>query len=175
MFISLLSHVLCAWFAFALPAYATYKALAHSPSLDTLQALSVYWAVIGAFVAVEQTLGSFLSWLPFYWELRTVFLLYISLPQTNGAPYVYKTLLEPWLLKNERDIDDAMTSAQSNVVAFCQTRFAALVDLVRSQLDKSGQGMSNGNAHGPLDNLKSLIAAFAPKDPSDSHVNTAAN
>lgn len=51
-----------AWFAFALPCYSTYKALTHSPSADTLQALSTYWAVVGAFVAFEQTLGLFLSW-----------------------------------------------------------------------------------------------------------------
>lgn len=51
-----------AWFAFALPCYSTYKALAHSASADTLQALAMYWAVIGAFVAFEQTLGLFLSW-----------------------------------------------------------------------------------------------------------------
>lgn len=82
MFMSLASHVLwyvsalshppshpscSAWFAFALPSYSTYKALAHSASADTLQALSTYWAVIGAFIAFEQSLGLFLSWsvLPF--------------------------------------------------------------------------------------------------------------
>ena len=78
MFVSLLSRLLwyvrprpsaprsssppSAWFAFALPCYSTYKALAHSASADALQALSMYWALIGAFTAFEQTLGLFCSW-----------------------------------------------------------------------------------------------------------------
>lgn len=88
-----------AWFAFLLPSYSTYKALS-SPLSGELQNLSMYWAVIGAFIAAETTIGPFVSWLvillpvstlltpifmtcrlPFYWEIRTLFLLYISLPQ----------------------------------------------------------------------------------------------
>jgi receptor expression-enhancing protein 1/2/3/4 len=193
MFMSLVSHILCAWFAFALPSYSTYKALAHSASADTLQALSTYWAVIGAFLAFEQSLGLFLSWLPFYWELRTVFLLYISLPQTQGSTYVYKTCLEPWFSKNEADLDVAMVSAQTNVVAFCRTRIAALLDFVWSFLNNtpvSGQSTPDGDAQKPaaaltisVDHLKglwttygpSVLAAFAPKDTTDAHASSGAH
>jgi receptor expression-enhancing protein 1/2/3/4 len=241
MFMSLVSHILwyvsahpvlarscvrSAWFAFALPSYSTYKALAHSASADTLQALSTYWAVIGAFLAFEQSLGLFLSWsvlpfssppcpethprLPFYWELRTVFLLYISLPQTQvrppfmphpfpfttplqGSTYVYKTCLEPWFSKNEADLDVAMVSAQTNVVAFCRTRIAALLDFVWSFLNNtpvSGQSTPDGDAQKPaaaltisVDHLKglwttygpSVLAAFAPKDTTDAHASSGAH
>ncbi|KAG8219669.1 TB2/DP1, HVA22 family-domain-containing protein [Butyriboletus roseoflavus] len=175
-----------AWFAFALPCYSTYKALAHAASANTLQALSMYWAVIGAFIAFEQTLGLFLSWLPFYWELRTIFLLYLSLPQTQGSVYVYKTYFEPWCSKNEADLDAAMASAQSNAIVFCRTRIAALVDLVWSFLNKtsvSAQSPPSGDAHKPaypVDQLKDLwaaygprvLATFAPKDTSDGHVSS---
>ncbi|KAF8560211.1 hypothetical protein OG21DRAFT_1502545 [Imleria badia] len=187
MLISLASQFIGAWFAFALPSYATYKALAHSAPADTLQALSTYWAVIGAFIAFEHTLGLFLSWLPFYWELRTIFLLYISLPQTQGSVYVYKTLLEPWFAKNEADLDAVLTSAQTNTIDFCRTRITALFDLVGSALNKTpvaGQSTPTGDAQKPaisVDNLKglwanygpSVLAAFAPKDTSDAHVSTA--
>ncbi|KAI9461761.1 TB2/DP1, HVA22 family-domain-containing protein [Boletus coccyginus] len=192
MFVALLSHVLCAWFAFALPCYSTYKVLTHSPSADTLQALSTYWAVVGAFIAFEQTLGLFLSWLPFYWELRTIFLLYISLPQTQGSAYVYKTCLEPWFSQNEANLDVAMASAHTNAIAFCMTRITALLDRVWSLLNKTsltGQPSPSGDAQNPayplapLDHLKglwttygpSVVAAFAPKDTSDAHGSSSAH
>ncbi|KAH0838171.1 TB2/DP1, HVA22 family-domain-containing protein [Lanmaoa asiatica] len=180
MFISLISHLLCAWFAFVLPCYSTYKALAHSAPADTLRPLAVYWAVIGAFTAFEQTFGLFLSWLPFYWELRTIFLLYLSLPQTQGSAYVYETFMEPWCLKNEADLDAAMASAQTNAIAFCRTRIAALVDLFWSFVNKTPGSAQSGDAHKPfatpVDQLRgfwtaygpSAVAAFAPRDTSGS-------
>ncbi|KAN0100479.1 TB2/DP1, HVA22 family domain containing protein [Tylopilus felleus] len=184
MFFSFASHIICAWFAFALPCYSTYKALAHSASADTLQALAAYWAVIAAFLAFEQTLGLILSWLPFYWELRTIFLLYISLPQTEGSAYVYKTFLEPWLSTNEADFDVAMTSAQTNTIAFCRTRITAILDLVwnflNNKIPVSAQSTAGDpqKPAGPVDRLNdlwitygpSVLAAFAPKDASDAHV-----
>ncbi|KAF8140416.1 TB2/DP1, HVA22 family-domain-containing protein [Boletus edulis] len=189
MFVSLISHILCAWFAFALPCYSTYKALTHSASPDTLQALATYWAVIGAFIAFEHTLGLFLSWLPFYWELRTIFLLYISLPQTSGSTYLYKTYLEPWFSKNEADFDVAMASANTNAIAFCRTRISALFDFVWSFVNKtpvSADGDPQEPAHPlaiPVDHIKglwtaygpSVLAAFAPKDTSDAHVSSTAH
>ena len=68
----------------------------------------MYWAVVGAFVAFEYVTGWILDWcvppfadpraanltvtvarrVPFYWEARTVFLLFLSL-----LPFLLKLLL----------------------------------------------------------------------------------
>ncbi|TFK90795.1 hypothetical protein K466DRAFT_596648 [Polyporus arcularius HHB13444] len=120
---SLLSHLLSAWFAFLLPSYATWKALAHRPvSEPDLERWCMYWAVVGAFVAFEYVTGWLLDWVPFYWEFRTVFLLFLSLPQTQGSTWVYQTYLQPFLVKNQADIDASISAVQSNTLAFVQSR-----------------------------------------------------
>ncbi|KAI0328152.1 hypothetical protein GY45DRAFT_1207974, partial [Cubamyces sp. BRFM 1775] len=112
-----------AWFAFLLPSYATWKALAHRPiSEPDLERWGMYWAVVGAFVAVEYVSGWLLDWIPFYWEARTVFLLFLALPQTQGSTWVYTTYLQPFLLKNQADIDASIAAAQTNALAFVQSR-----------------------------------------------------
>ena len=94
-----------AWFAFLLPCYSTFKVLSHQPvSEPDIQKWAMYWSVIGAFVAFEYLAEWLISWqvifpplapcdhltlallpsrLPFYWELKTAFLLFLSLPQTQ--------------------------------------------------------------------------------------------
>ncbi|KIK94024.1 hypothetical protein PAXRUDRAFT_828413 [Paxillus rubicundulus Ve08.2h10] len=173
MLMSLVSHLLCSWFAFLLPCYSTYKALSHAPSPDELETLSMYWAVIGAFIAVEQSVGPFISWLPFYWEVRTLFLLYISLPQTQGSTYIYKGYFEPFCSKNEADLDAGIAAAQSNIIAFCRARISSLIDILWSLLNKVpiteqsfavGEGERSG-APGvgvSLDQLKNVWSAYRP-------------
>ncbi|TBU49950.1 TB2/DP1, HVA22 family-domain-containing protein [Dichomitus squalens] len=123
MLTSFISHVLSAWFAFLLPSYGTWKALTHRPvSEPDLERWCMYWAVVGAFVAVEYVTGFILDWVPFYWEARTVFLLFLSLPQTQGSTWVYQTYFHPFLTKNQADIDASLAAAQSNALSFIQSR-----------------------------------------------------
>ncbi len=52
-----------AWFAFLLPSYATFKALSHRPlSEPELQRWTMYWSVVGAFVAFEYAAEWLISW-----------------------------------------------------------------------------------------------------------------
>jgi receptor expression-enhancing protein 1/2/3/4 len=87
-----------AYFAFLLPCYSTFKALSHRPvSEPDLERLCMYWTVIGAFVAFQYTAEWLISWyvyqhlmclrlirasrFPFYFEIKTLFLLFLALPQ----------------------------------------------------------------------------------------------
>ncbi|KAH7930559.1 hypothetical protein BV22DRAFT_1028277 [Leucogyrophana mollusca] len=173
MFMSMISHLLCAWFAFLLPCYSTFKALSHAPLSGELEKLSMYWAVIGAFVAIEHTVGPFISWFPFYWELRTIFLLYLSLPQTEGSTYIYKSYLQPFCARNEAELDSGIAAAQHNVVGFCQSRFSSLLDIfwsllnktpVTKQFQKDAQNQTGATGAGgySLDSVKSLWNAYGP-------------
>jgi len=171
---SLISHLLCAWFAFLLPCYSTFKALSNrSGSESDLERLAMYWAVIGIFVAFESSTGWLLSWLPFYWEIRTLFLLYLSLPQTQGSTYVYKSFLEPFCAKNEADLDAGIDSAQSNVLGFCQARISNLIEIFWSIVNKTpitkeqlyggeGQPSVYSRAGLSVDSLKGMWDAYGP-------------
>lgn len=50
------------WFVFLLPCYSTFKALSRAPVPGELEVICMYWAVIGAFTAAENTVGPFVSW-----------------------------------------------------------------------------------------------------------------
>ncbi|KAJ8488477.1 hypothetical protein ONZ51_g3544 [Trametes cubensis] len=173
MLMSMLSHLLSAWFAFLLPSYATWKALAHRPiSEPDLERWGMYWAVVGAFVAVEYVSGWLLDWIPFYWEARTVFLLFLALPQTQGSTWVYTTYLQPFLLKNQADIDASIAAAQTNALVFVQSRLqvfwqtfwdlATRASANPAQARAPGQQQPSGSAAGasPVDLARSLWASY---------------
>ncbi|KAH9982336.1 TB2/DP1, HVA22 family-domain-containing protein [Lactifluus volemus] len=138
MLMFLLSRLLTGWFTFLLPSYSTFKALRQRP-LDghQVERWASYWTVIGAFVAFEYCTEWCLSWLPFYWEMRTVFLLFLSLPQFKGSTYVYKAYLEPFLIQNESDIDASIASARDETVHFIHSRLSSLWDILYSLLSKT--------------------------------------
>jgi len=93
--------------------------------------------VIAPIVAFEYTTEWLLCWFPFYWEIKTLLLLYLSIPQFEGSTYVYKTYLEPYLVQNESDIDASIASARYETLQFVQSRFSALWDIVYSLLSKT--------------------------------------
>jgi len=118
-----MNHLLSAWFAFFIPCYATFKTLSSHPISELeLQKWAMYWSVIGAFVAFEYVAEWFISWLPFYWEIKTLFLLFLSLPQTQGSTYVYTAYLQPAFSRNEHYLD----AIQRNMPAYIQAKLAHL-------------------------------------------------
>ena len=44
-----------------------------------------YWTVFGSFTLIDFFAETVLSWFPFYYLLKAVFLVYLFLPQTMGA------------------------------------------------------------------------------------------
>ena len=60
-------------------------------------------------------LTSLLDRVPFYAYLRLLFLLYLVLPQTQGARLLYQERIHPWLEQNESQIDDFIASAHERL------------------------------------------------------------
>ncbi|TFK77262.1 hypothetical protein BDN72DRAFT_737471, partial [Pluteus cervinus] len=137
MFMGLLSHILSAWFAFFIPVYSTLKAISHRPATEQqLQRWIKYWTIIGAVVAVEYVTEWFISWLPFYWEVKTLFLLFLALPQTEGSTYIFDTYMHPLFIKNEAELDAWVSASQQNIVAFLQDKLRALSRYAPSSLQQ---------------------------------------
>lgn len=175
MLMSFFSHILSAWFAFLLPSYATFKALSHRPlSEPELQRWAMYWSVVGAFVAFEYTAEWFISWLPFYWEVKTLFLLYLALPQTQGSTYIYTTYLQPFFSQNEADLDEGIVQAQKNILTFIQTRLTALWEYLLNAANKrqattsTAAGSSNTSSapNGSASALQSVFGLWQTYGPS---------
>ena len=75
----------------------------------------MYWVVLSVVVLVESWTEWILVWVPFYHYFRLFFLLYLVLPQTQGARVLYQTHLHPWLAQHEAQIDEFIGSAHARM------------------------------------------------------------
>lgn len=132
----------------------------------------MYWSVIGLFIASEYIFERLISWLPFYWELKTTFLLFLSIPQIQGSTWIYTSYLQPFFAKNEADLDAGIVAAQTNTTAFLKSRFTGLWEVVWSLLSKvpvsapqPGPAPTPGQASAPgfsLESAKGMWRSYGP-------------
>ncbi|KAF8336343.1 TB2/DP1, HVA22 family-domain-containing protein [Cantharellus anzutake] len=131
----LLSRIVSLTGAFLYPAYGSYKTLAHRPALEEdLERWLMYWSVLGCIIAIEYVAEWLVRWIPFYWVIKTMFLLYLVSPQTQGATYIYKQHLEPFLSEHEQEIDTAIIKAKVKLYDFVQAKLRALWEYVSSSI-----------------------------------------
>ena len=102
---------------FAVPAYFSLFALKTSDKQDDTELLT-YWIVFAFLNVIEFWSKAILYLIPFYWFLKTIFLLYLAWPQTGGATFIYKTIIAPVsdryiVVKNKKsdDIRSAVNEA----------------------------------------------------------------
>jgi receptor expression-enhancing protein 1/2/3/4 len=100
-------------FATLYPAYASYKAVKTKNVKDYVKWM-MYWVVYAFFVAVELIADVFVAWIPFYYELKIVFVLWLLSPATKGSSIVYRKLIHPQLAKRESDIDTCIDKASDH-------------------------------------------------------------
>lgn len=97
------------------PAYQTFKALDGKDKEARAQLLR-YWAVFAAFASVEFYTDMLISWVPFYYEMKMLILLYLSIPFTKGSATLYEMHMKPWLRAHQAEIDEAIAQARSSIV-----------------------------------------------------------
>ena len=74
---------------FAYPAYMSFKAIDSLAIEDDIQWLT-YWIVFSVMSFVETTGGSILSFIPFYFGFKIMFMIWLYHPKYQGATLVYK-------------------------------------------------------------------------------------
>ncbi|CAL3963925.1 unnamed protein product [Diplocarpon coronariae] len=133
MFFATFANLLSSIPTFLFPVFASYKALKTSdPAL--LAPWLMYWVVLACALFFESWAGFILVWVPFYAWIRLGFLLYLILPQTQGAKVLYQSHVHPWLQENERSIDDFISSAHDRAKAAGYTYLKQAVELLKQHL-----------------------------------------
>jgi hypothetical protein len=79
---------------FVLPGYLSLKAL-KTKSTDDDSKLLTYWVVFAGLQIIEFWSKTILYWIPAYFLFKTLFLIYIALPSTNGAELIYNSVIIP--------------------------------------------------------------------------------
>eukprot|EP00745_Piridium_sociabile_P011177 TRINITY_DN180021_c0_g1_i1.p1 TRINITY_DN180021_c0_g1~~TRINITY_DN180021_c0_g1_i1.p1 ORF type:complete len:192 (-),score=16.33 TRINITY_DN180021_c0_g1_i1:87-662(-) len=100
-------NLICNLVGFLYPAWQSFRAIESSNAEDDKLWLT-YWVVYGFFSLVEVFGDYILFWVPFYWMLKLIFLVYLFLPQTKGAIQMYNQFIRPFLMKNEKRIEDTI-------------------------------------------------------------------
>ena len=87
-----------------LPAYLSYKALRTNDPAQTHPWL-IYFTILALTLLAESWTIFIIGWIPFYSWFRLIFLLYLVLPQTQGAKIIWLEYLEPYIVHHEAQID----------------------------------------------------------------------
>jgi len=75
-----------------------------------------------------------LNRIPFYAYIRLLFLLYLVLPQTQGARIIYQTHVHPFLEENESAIEDFISSAHERLRAAGIAYLKRAIELLKTNV-----------------------------------------
>lgn len=108
--------LLCNLIGFVYPAYASFKAIESVGVEDDTQWLT-YWVVYAFFNIMEGVADFFVSWVPFYFPIKVGFLIWLMLPQTHGAKFLYDNAIRKLFHGVEKEVDAATAEAQKALSA----------------------------------------------------------
>lgn len=93
------------------PAYASYKAV-KSKNVKEYVKWMMYWIVFALFTCVETITDVFLSWFPFYYEIKIIMVIWLLSPATKGSSFLYRKFVHPMLSSREQEIDEYISKAR---------------------------------------------------------------
>ncbi|KAF8745299.1 TB2/DP1, HVA22 family, partial [Rhizoctonia solani] len=158
-------------YVFLYPGYGIYKTLKNAPEgveEQKVQAAELkrwieYWGVMAFVMSAEYLAEWLVSWFPGYWLFKSIFLVWLVAPQTQGATFVFHHLLAPYLAQHESEIDARLNGLNSSVIAYFQDQLgqllaAVLPSMTQQQPGQSGQPQANFAAGMML----SMLHQYAP-------------
>ncbi|KAA0202862.1 hypothetical protein HAZT_HAZT005779 [Hyalella azteca] len=108
-------------------------ALESSTKADDTKWLT-YWVVFATFSLIDTFSGFILSWLPFYWLAKVLFLVWcFSSSDFNGSTVIYNKVILPFFKKHEKKIDSAMGRVD-RVVASASREAEKITENIRTDL-----------------------------------------
>ncbi|XP_045618429.1 receptor expression-enhancing protein 5-like isoform X3 [Procambarus clarkii] len=125
------AQLICNVIGFVYPAYCSIKALESLKKEDDTRWLT-YWVVFALFSVCEFFSDLLLSWFPFYWLAKCMFLVWCFLPVSwNGSDLIYHRVVRPVFIKHEREIDSAMSKVQDKISELADTATKVAADAVK--------------------------------------------
>lgn len=88
-------------FSIIYPAYRSFKAVRNKNLKEYLKWI-VYWIVYAFFTCIELLTDALMSWFPFYFEIKVIFLIWLLGPSSRGAMKFYKLCIHPMLISREQ-------------------------------------------------------------------------
>ncbi|XP_076921360.1 putative HVA22-like protein g [Bidens hawaiensis] len=91
---------------YAIPALECFKAIeTQGVRNEELRFWCQYWVLVAILTVFERVGDMFISWIPMYGELKLALIIYLWYPSTRGTGFVYETMLRPFMVRHETDIE----------------------------------------------------------------------
>uniref|UniRef100_A0A915HLF7 Receptor expression-enhancing protein n=1 Tax=Romanomermis culicivorax TaxID=13658 RepID=A0A915HLF7_ROMCU len=114
---ALISRVLILTIGTLYPAYKSYKGV-KSRNVREYVKWMMYWIIFAFYLCVEALTDIFVAfWLPLYYEIKIIFVIWLLSPYTKGASLLYRKFVHPFLLKHEKEIDLYLEQAKKESYA----------------------------------------------------------
>lgn len=130
----------------AYPAYASFKALETPEDGDDRQWFT-YWIIYGVFSLAETFTDLLVSWFPFYFPFKLLFLIALQWPKLNLAGHLYTTYLRPYLKHHEATIDANIAHAgqvlKDKTGKIVQENVSQVGQYIASALPREGPGAAD--------------------------------
>lgn len=111
MISALFSRLIILSFGTLYPAYSSYKAV-RTKNVKEYVKWMMYWIVYAFFTCIETFTDIFLSWFPFYYEVKVIIVLWLLSPATKGSSTLYRKFVHPMLTRREQEIDEYLNQAK---------------------------------------------------------------
>ncbi|XP_030767411.1 receptor expression-enhancing protein 4-like isoform X2 [Sitophilus oryzae] len=111
MISSIISRIVILVFGTLYPAYASYKAV-RTKNVREYVKWMMYWIVFALFTCTETFTDIFLSWFPFYYEIKIILVIWLLSPATKGSSILYRKFVHPMLSSKEQEIDEYISKAK---------------------------------------------------------------
>ncbi|KAJ8015271.1 hypothetical protein DPEC_G00024390 [Dallia pectoralis] len=112
----IISRMVVLAFGTLYPAYSSYKAV-KTKNVKEYVKWMMYWIVFALFTTAETLTDLFMSWFPFYFELKIAFVIWLLSPYTKGSSVLYRKFVHPTLSNKEKEIDEYITQVKDRSYA----------------------------------------------------------
>jgi len=145
---ALISRCILLVFGTLFPAYRSYKAIKNKNVREYVKWM-MYWIIFALFITLETFADIFISWLPLYYEVKIIFIIWLLSPATKGSSILYRKFVHPRLVKHEKAIDKYIAEAQKN-------GYAALMHVGRKGLNVASETIVRTATTGQTHLIKTL-------------------
>ncbi|BGP22654.1 serine/threonine protein phosphatase PP2A-associated protein [Rhodotorula toruloides] len=140
------------------PLFASYKALRPPQSVgrsaqeqhEQMERWLMFWCIMAGVWVWEDWAEWSVRWFPFYHEVKTLAIVWLALPQIQGASYIYINYLSPFLTTHEADIDAALSDVRSSATRMGLNYLQLALRRLRATVLGSFLAEQEAAAAGPL-------------------------
>ena len=97
------------------PAFWTIKSIENNELKEQKNWLT-YWAVFCSFILVDMFSPIIIKFVPFYFVMKIIFLIYLLIPGSHGCAIIYNLIVKKILRKYENELEIIVTNVEEVLI-----------------------------------------------------------